>query len=648
VSGALDRQWNLIWQVNAPDLAALIPNAAGNARGSGRLSGTRALPQIEVRASVDRLRYAGTQIRAASVEATIDLSDRAHSHATLSATQGTLFKREFERIAVSVDGLRTDHSVAVDARWAQATFTAELRGAYADNTWNGTVTKSNARLGNESWSLVGQPKLVAAPDYIRLAQTCWSGGNTRACVELSGAAGTPTSVVVSTQELPLLLLAPLLPNPPDWHGTVSGDAKLQFDGGRLAQAQSRLEFSAGEVTLLDTTHTVFAYDRAASQVTIDEKGLHASAELALPGGDGGTAELTLPQFHSDIDFSRQSIIGRLTFTMRNLAPVAALLPQLEDLKGALQIQLSVGGTLADPRVRGEAALTNGAANIVASGIRVHDLRLTATADGGDELRLSGEAQSGPGRLALSGRVIFPNDRAWRAELRITGEQFHVADLRDTQIFVSPDLRANLAPGEIDVTGSVRIPKASFALLSQKSDVVKTSADIVIVNAPADTPKPETRWKVSAQIRVLLGDEVTFSGFGLNAKIAGDVALTEVPAQLTTARGEVRVVKGQYDAYGRKLDVERGRLVFLGGPVTNPGIDARAVRKIDQVTAGVEIRGTLQAPQLTLFTEPAMSQSDALSYLLFGRPMEGASAEEGRSLAAAARALKLAGGERLAQ
>jgi len=134
--------------------------------------------------------------------------------------------------------------------------------------------------------------------------------------------------------------------------------------------------------------------------------------------------------------------------------------------------------------------------------------------------------------------------------------------------------------------------------------------------------------------VLLGEEVTFSGFGLNAKIAGDVALTEVPGQPTTARGEVRVIKGQYDAYGQKLDVERGRLIFVGGPVANPGIDARAVRKIEQVTAGVEIKGTLQAPQLTLFSNPAMSQSDALSYLVFGRPLEGASAEEGRSLAAA--------------
>ena len=229
-----------------------------------------------------------------------------------------------------------------------------------------------------------------------------------------------------------------------------------------------------------------------------------------------------------------------------------------------------------------------------------------------------------------------------------GDKFQVADLRDNQVYVTPDLQMKLAPNEVVVDGTVRIPKAAFGLHSQNAGVVETSPDVVLVNAPADAPKPEPRWKIIAQVRVVLGDEVTFSGFGLNAKIAGDVALVEIPGQPATARGEVRVVKGKYDAYGQKLDVDRGRLVFVGGPVTNPGIDARAVRKIEQITAGIEIRGTLQAPQLTLFSDPAMNQSDTLSYLLFGHPLEGANATEGRSLAAAALALRLTGGDALAQ
>jgi len=648
IEGALEHEWNLAWQVRIPSLAELIPNIAGNVTSDGHVSGARTLPRIEAHASADKFVYAGTRIRKASLDTAIDLSDQTRSHATLSVTQGTLFQREFESLAVNVDGLRSRHTIAVNAHWAQAKLAVEFQGAFADNLWTGSVTQSVARLGSESWSLVGQPRLVAGADRIQLEQTCWRGEKTSACLTLNRLRGAPTTVAVSTRELPLALLAPLLPNPPEWHGTVSGDTRLQFDGGRLAGADGRMEFSAGEVTLLDSARTVFAYDRGAVRLVIDDQGLHANADLTLAGGDGGSAELLMAQFHSDIPLDRQPISARLSFAMRNLAPVAALLPQLEDLSGAIKMHFAATGTLSDPRVRGEAVLTDGAAHITATGIRVHDVRLAATADGSDELRLSGGAQSGPGRTSLSGRILFPDDRAWRAELHIGGDKFQVADLRDNQVYVTPDLQMKLAPNEVVVNGTVRIPKAAFGMHSQNAGVVETSPDVVLVNAPADAPKPEPRWKVIAQVRVILGDEVTFSGFGLNAKIAGDVALVEIPGQPATARGEVRVIKGKYDAYGQKLDVDRGRLVFVGGPVTDPGIDARAVRKIEQITAGIEIRGTLQEPQLTLFSDPAMNQSDTLSYLLFGHPLEGANATEGRSLAAAALALRLTGGDALAQ
>ncbi len=131
-------------------------------------------------------------------------------------------------------------------------------------------------------------------------------------------------------------------------------------------------------------------------------------------------------------------------------------------------------------------------------------------------------------------------------------------------------------------------------------------------------------------------------------------MIDTPAQVTTARGELNVSSGRYEAYGQKLEIERGRLLFAGGPVDNPGIDARAVRRLQQTTAGaqvtvgVEVKGTLKSPELALFSDPAMGQSDTLSYLLFGRPADTANPAQGAAMAAAARALKLRGGEALAQ
>jgi len=67
-----------------------------------------------------------------------------------------------------------------------------------------------------------------------------------------------------------------------------------------------------------------------------------------------------------------------------------------------------------------------------------------------------------------------------------------------------------------------------------------------------------------------------------------------------------------------------------------------------VTTGIKVKGRLQQPQLELFSNPAMGQTDTLSYLLLGRPVESASGEEGEMMAKAALALGLAGGDQLAR
>jgi translocation and assembly module TamB len=648
INGGVERRWNVSWQFTAPDLGKLVAGSAGHVDSKGSIAGERSLPRVEAQLSGDGLAYDDTRVHETRLNATLDLSNAARSHAEVVATEGTFFGRVFDRIAIELDGYRADHTIDVDARLPEVTLRAVLHGDYADATWRGTIRQSTIGFENKVWSLREQPTLTVAKQHLALTQSCWRTDSAQVCVSLQRTAGAITTLSVTTRRLPLATLSPLFTNPPDWHGTLDGNADLRIDAGHLAHADARLEFSSGDITLSEARQTRFTYDGALWRLVVDDKGLRSNATITLPRGDGGSAELTLPQFHSDTALEHQPVEGRLAFTMRDLTPLAGVLPQLEALSGSLRMNFALAGTPADPRVRGKAELTNVAARIPATGVRVHNVHLAATASGGDELRLSGEAHSGPGRLNLTGRVTFPDEQAWRADVHIVGNQFHVVDLRETQVYVSPDLQAKLSPGEISVSGEVRLPNASFVVQSNKPDVVSTSPDVVVVNAPEGAPTPESPWKVTAQVRVILGDDVTFSGFGLNAHIAGEVTLIEAPGQATTARGEVRVVKGKYDAYGQKLDIERGRLVFVGGPVGNPGIDARAVRKIEEVTAGVEVKGTLQAPQLTLFSDPAMSQSDTLSYLLFGRPFEGASAEEGRSLATAARALKLAGGEQLAR
>jgi translocation and assembly module TamB len=179
-----------------------------------------------------------------------------------------------------------------------------------------------------------------------------------------------------------------------------------------------------------------------------------------------------------------------------------------------------------------------------------------------------------------------------------------------------------------------------------STAAKVSNDTVIIGSEQ---LPEEKWLVTTRVNLALGDKVSFFGFGFEGRLGGKLLVEDVPGQLSIGTGEITIFEGRYRAYGQRLDINNGRLLFTGSALDNPGLDLRAVRDVgSNVTVGLQVRGRLQQPQLELFSNPAMGQTDMLSYLLFGRPMEGASDSEGEMMAKAALALGLAGGDSIAR
>ena len=107
--------------------------------------------------------------------------------------------------------------------------------------------------------------------------------------------------------------------------------------------------------------------------------------------------------------------------------------------------------------------------------------------------------------------------------------------------------------------------------------------------------------------------------------------------------------GSYRAYGQSLDIQSGKILFAGGPVSQPGLDIRAARYPDpDVTVGVHVRGSLTEPELTLFSDPTMTQSEQLSWLLLGRALDQTSGQQSSLVARAALALGSSKGNQVLQ
>jgi translocation and assembly module TamB len=166
--------------------------------------------------------------------------------------------------------------------------------------------------------------------------------------------------------------------------------------------------------------------------------------------------------------------------------------------------------------------------------------------------------------------------------------------------------------------------------------VKVSDDTVIVGQQTEQGKPPMA--IAMDINVEVGqDKLSFTGFGLTANLAGHVHIGD---NLDT-RGELNLNDGRYRAYGQRLTIRKARLLFAG-PIDQPYLDIEAIRQTDDVIAGIRLTGSAEQPTTVVFSEPAMSQEQALSYLVLGRPLS-TSGEDSNMMAQAALALGLAGG-----
>jgi translocation and assembly module TamB len=236
---------------------------------------------------------------------------------------------------------------------------------------------------------------------------------------------------------------------------------------------------------------------------------------------------------------------------------------------------------------------------------------THLTDGG--LDFSGNARAGGGTAAANGHLEWHNLLP-SGKFHLEGTNLRVADTPEAQIDASPDLGFTVDGRRIEVTGTVTVPYAKI----QPKDItnaVRTSADEVIVGEQA--PSPAERFEVMSTITLTLGDKVSVDTSGLTGRLTGSVTIKTGYDAITRATGELSVANGVYLAYARKLDIQRGRLIFTGGPIDDPGVDLRAQKQFPDVTAGVNVRGTLQQPRMSFFSDPPLPQSQIVSLILSG-------------------------------
>jgi len=419
------------------------------------------------------------------------------------------------------------------------------------------------------------------------------------------------------ERIPLGLIKPWLPDDLSLSGIVNGSWEAVSDHGALV-SKTHWTSDNGKLEYVnkDGDRMTIGYRGGIFQATIQDKKLRAETELTLTGQGYLRSDLTVSPFDIGEDWKRSGLEGSVHAEFSQLGLIAAFAPAVEKTEGKIKLELAVGGTPEKPRVNGTAVLDQGSARIPALGIEIEQLHLTASGRNGETIAIEGTARSGPGSLTVKGTVLLNAAQRWQTQLAIKGDHFQAADLPEVKLFASPDLTLSVQNRRIDLNGKVLIPEANIKIKELPKESTKVSDDEVIVRSGKNIEAAP--WEINTKVTIQLGEKVKFSGFGLTGGILGQIMVAEGPDRTATGEGELRVVNGRYKAYGQNLEIANGRLIFTG-PVNDPGIDVQATKRIDKITVGIRVAGTLKRPEITLFSNPPMDQKNILSYLLLGVP-----------------------------
>ena len=622
------------WDVDAPALGRLNLGLGGRLTSRGSASGDPAAPQIEgtLAASGLRLRDA---FAADQLNLQLDLQAAADGafNGELDARGVTLAGQRLQVVHASAAGRRNAHTLSLDAHLPDWRVTAGLAGGFdARQVWRGRLNQGEAQ-GPWPVVLTAPASLVLSRERQAVDNLVVTVAGGRIAVEHFSREGTHVATRGTLFVMPVAPFLALAASPPPFTTDLrlSGDWDLR--AGERLDGELRLRRESGDVRL---TEPALALGLTTLALDLDARASLVSARFEAVSREAGQlrAEGRAPLKRAGAGFTlprTAPLAWSARLDVPDLRLLRPLLPVGTRTDARLDARLVGSGSLAAPRIDGELAADAIRFSMPDEGIAITDGTLRLVLEG-DRVRVqAGELKGQSGRVVVSGEAQLRNPEAG---LTLGFEKFAATNRSDRRVIVSGVSRLALSQQRLRLEGELRADRARLEM--PEASRPELSSDVVVVGQPPREDAAARRIPLQLDLKLDLGDDFLFKGAGLDARLGGQLRVFTLD-ELLRGEGRIRVVTGRYSAYAQTLDIERGELSFVG-PIDNPGLDVLAVRKTATVKAGVQVRGTVQRPVVTLYSDPPLPDTEKLSWLVLGHGLEGGSQQEFALMQIAAGAL----------
>ena len=619
LTGEVDQQWQINGAIalQSNDDAKLPFIANGKADLSIR--GERLTPAVDLALKLEQFIYDEININKLALKAQLDTANDWQTDISVTLDSARVMHHLINKVEIAGSGDKTDHqlSASIDADAGAAAF--ELNGKFANAIWQGEL--NNISISDKTLSFENTKDIAVTIDSktgdFDVSAHCWQSSNSKLCIDRLNQTRELGQLNVKLTKLSLQELKHWLPDNVITRGDIAGDFAANWQAGSLKTLRANLNSSGLNAVLINEE------DRF--KLPIETLNISAFSDAKIGKIEANLESSVLGKVTTKVDIddiqNKQTLNGNIQIDKILLSDIQPFLNTLEQLNGAIRGQVALAGTLKDPLLEGNLNIEN--INLVGeqlpvalknSNINVVFNKSTAT--------IKGDLNDPEGgQVKLTGNVDWQGEQP-AVNMNLVGSEFFVRAQQGVVFKVSPELKISLADNALKLAGDVVVPYGRIEIEELPEGAVQVSDDEIILDQTTQSTK-KAPFDYDIDLKVTVKNDVRVASFGLESKVVGDMDIKMSQDSPIIAIGELNLIEGTYLAFGQDLIIRTGQIGFSGA-IDKPHLNIKAIRNpnntADGVIAGVTLTGSVEQPNLKVFSEPGMDQAQALAYLLNGQPL----------------------------
>ncbi|EPT9256421.1 autotransporter assembly complex protein TamB, partial [Vibrio alginolyticus] len=527
---------------------------------------------------------------------------------------------------LEVSGDEKLHQLTLDVVSDLVSTSLEIEGTFQQKPemiWDGALRRLTLSSQQGPWALQKSTAVKVNIDkqIANVQAHCWLQAESSVCLTEDISVGKSGQAKLAINDFDFDQIKQFLPPETKLQGSVNAQAFAKWAPEKKPEVTLSVNMPKGQVEQALEQPIKVGWESFNFKAALAKDKLDAEWLFDVKDNGDLSGKVSLLNVSSE----KPTIDGKVSLSTFHLDFLAPLIGEYSLFKANMNTDLAISGDVMHPKVNGQFLIDQMKLQGEVTPIDINSGQVVINFKG-HQADLDAGILTPDGELNVTGDADWQDLQNWRTKARVFAKELNVDLPPMVKIKVEPDMTIDVTPQLAKIEGDINLPWGRIVVEELPPSAVGVSSDTVILDKnlqPVDDVAAMP-FDVETNINIKIGDDFQLAAFGLKGGLKGNLNVTQKDKGPFIV-GEVNVVDGSYRSFGQDLLIKEGK-ILMNGPPDQPYLSIKAIRNPDNtqddVIAGVQVSGPASDPSIEIFSEPAMNQANALSYLLRGQDIDG--------------------------